>query len=177
MLTYLLLSREDNRSRVHELRAVFNAVRYGVKDGNQWRLMPNDLPPWRVVYQQMRFWMAADVFELLVADAQSPLREFGGRRGQPTAICIDSRTLQSTPEQEPLNPHLHQVQRYSCRSHLFRECGNPSAIASSPRRYINPVRGVHIGGTWGCFGRGEGTAWIRLQVSVSFLNICRKRRN
>jgi hypothetical protein len=26
------------------------------------------------------------------------LREFGGRKGQPTAVCLDSRTLQSTPE-------------------------------------------------------------------------------
>jgi len=31
-------------------------------------------------------------------DVQSLLRQFGGRKGQPTAVCIDSRTLQSTPE-------------------------------------------------------------------------------
>jgi transposase len=29
-----------------------------VKTGNQWRLMPHDLPPWYVVYQQMRRWVA-----------------------------------------------------------------------------------------------------------------------
>lgn len=29
---------------------------------------------------------------------QSLLRQFGGRKGQPTAVCIDSQTLQSTPE-------------------------------------------------------------------------------
>ncbi len=28
---------------------------------------------------------------------QSLLRHFGGRKGQPTAVAIDSRTLQSTP--------------------------------------------------------------------------------
>jgi len=98
VLPYLLLSREDNKSRVYPLREVFNAVRYVVKGGNQWRLMPNDLPPWRVAYQQMQRWMEAGVFELLVADVQSLLRELGGRKGQPTAVCIDSRTLQSTPE-------------------------------------------------------------------------------
>ena len=38
------------------------------------------------------------MFEVLVADVQSLLREFGGRKGQPTAVCLDSRTLQSTPE-------------------------------------------------------------------------------
>ncbi len=54
VLPYLLLSREDNRSRKHALRASFNGVRYIVKTGNQWRLMPHDLPPWEAVYQQMR---------------------------------------------------------------------------------------------------------------------------
>ena len=34
----------------------------------------------------------------LVGDVQSIVREWAGRKGQPTAICIDSRTLQSTPE-------------------------------------------------------------------------------
>jgi hypothetical protein len=29
---------------------------------------------------------------------QELLRHFGGRKGQPTAVSIDSRTLQSTPE-------------------------------------------------------------------------------
>jgi transposase len=98
VLPYLLLSRQDSRSRQHSLRELFNGVRYIVRTGNQWRLMPNDLPPWQAVYQQMRRWMAAGVFELLVADVQQLLRHFGGRKGQPTAVAIDSRTLQSTPE-------------------------------------------------------------------------------
>jgi len=98
VLPYLLLSREDSRSRQHSLRELFNGVRYVAKTGNQWRFMPNDLPPWHAVYQQMRRWMGAGVFEILVTDVQQLLRHFGGRKGQPTAVCIDSRTLQSTPE-------------------------------------------------------------------------------
>ena len=94
MLPYLLLSREDNRSRQHSVRALFNGVRYIVKTGNQWRLMPHGLPPWQAVYQQMRRWMAAGSFELLVQDVQSTLRLWKGRKGQPTAVCLDSRTLQ-----------------------------------------------------------------------------------
>jgi len=98
VLPYLLLSKVDSASREHDLRAIFNAVRYVVKGGNQWRLMPNDLPPWPAAYQQMRRWMRAGCFERIVEDVQSLLRQFGGRKGQPTAVCIDSRTLQSTPE-------------------------------------------------------------------------------
>lgn len=98
VLPYLLLSREDSRSRQHSLRELFNGVRYIVKTGNQWRFMPHDLPPWAAVYQQMRRWMDAGVFQILVADVQQLLRHFGGRKEQPTAVAIDSRTLQSTPE-------------------------------------------------------------------------------
>ena len=94
----LLLSREDNASRQHDLRALFDAVRYIVKTGNQWRLMPHDLPPWPAGYQQMQRWMRAGCFERIVEDVQSLLRQFGGRKSQPTAVCLDSRTLQSTPE-------------------------------------------------------------------------------
>ena len=60
--------------------------------------MPNDLPPWPAAYPQMQRWMRAGCFEKIVADVPSLLRQLGGRKGQPTAVCIDSRTLQSTPE-------------------------------------------------------------------------------
>jgi transposase len=54
VLPYLLLSREDSAHREHDLRAVFNGVRYVARTGCPWRWMPNDLPPWSAVYQQMR---------------------------------------------------------------------------------------------------------------------------
>jgi transposase len=98
VLPYLLLSREDNASRQHDMRALFDAVRYIVKTGNQWRLMPHDLPPWAAAYQQMQRWLRAGCFEPIVEDVQSLLRQFGGRKDHPTAVCLDSRTLQSTPE-------------------------------------------------------------------------------
>jgi transposase len=98
VLPYLLLSREDSLSRQHSLRELFNRVRYIVKTGNQWRPMPHDLPPWPAVYQQMQRWLAGGCFEQIVADVQSLLREFSGGKGQPSAVCLDSRTLQSAPE-------------------------------------------------------------------------------
>ncbi len=95
---YLALCREDARQRDYQLRDVFNALRYIAKTGNQWRFLPNDLPPWTVVYQQMRRWIDARCFEIMVEDLRILLREFAGRKGQPTAMVLDSRTLQSTPE-------------------------------------------------------------------------------
>lgn len=95
---YLALCREDAMQRDYPLRTVFNAVRYVAKSGCPWRMLPNDLPPWYVVYQQMRRWIDARCFETMVEDLRKLLREYAGRKPQPTAMILDSRTLQSTPE-------------------------------------------------------------------------------
>ena len=95
---YLALCREDSEQREYSLRAVFNGLRYIVRTGGQWRYMPNDLPPWPVVYQKTQRWIRARCFETLVEDLRMLLREFPGRRAQPTAMILDSRTLQSTAE-------------------------------------------------------------------------------
>jgi transposase len=77
---------------------VFNALRYIVRTGSQWRYMPHDLPPWPVVYQQTQRWIHARCFQTMTEDLRMLLREFSGCKTQPTAIILDSRTLQSTPE-------------------------------------------------------------------------------
>ncbi len=49
---YLTLMREDAPQREHRLREVFNGLRWFVRAGASWRMMPHDLPPWYTVYQQ-----------------------------------------------------------------------------------------------------------------------------
>lgn len=48
---YLTLMKEDAPQREHDLREVFNGLRWIVRTGSPWRYMPNDLPPWEAVYQ------------------------------------------------------------------------------------------------------------------------------
>lgn len=95
---YLTLCKAEAKQREYKLREVFNAMRYVVRTGIHWRMMPNDLPPWPVVYQQMRRWFDAGCFEAMVEDLRMLLREYAGRKQQPTAMILDSRTIQSTPE-------------------------------------------------------------------------------
>lgn len=95
---YLMLMREDAPQREHELREVFNGLRWLVRAGAPWRLMPNDLPPWFTVYQQTQRWLAAGVFEAIVHDLRVLLRLAAGRQAEPSAAILDGRTMQSTPE-------------------------------------------------------------------------------
>jgi transposase len=95
---YLTLMTEDAPQRTHDLREVFNALRWIVRTGAPWRLIPNDFPRWEVVYQQTQRWIKADVFMTIAQDLRMILRTLGEREPQPTATIIDSRTLRSTPE-------------------------------------------------------------------------------
>ena len=98
VLPYLTLMREGAPQREYDLREICNALRWILRAGSPWRYLPGDFPPWQMVYQQCQRWLAAGVFEALVHDLRELLRMAQGRDKDPTAIVIDSRTLQSTPE-------------------------------------------------------------------------------
>jgi transposase len=95
---YLTLMKEDAPQREHSLRELFNGLRWLARTGSPWRLMPHDLPPWHAVYQQTRRWVRAGCFETMVEDLRLLLRLAAERHEVPSAMILDSRTLQSTPE-------------------------------------------------------------------------------
>ena len=95
---YLTLLREDAAQRVYPLRELFDAVRWMVKAGCPWRLLPNDLPPWTAVQQQAERWRKAGCFEAMVHDLRELLRLLQERNPRPSAAVLDGRTLQSSPE-------------------------------------------------------------------------------
>jgi len=66
----LTLMKEDAPQREHDLRAVFDGLR----------------------------WINASVFEDMVHDLRALLRLAKGKKEQPTAAIFDGRTMQSTPE-------------------------------------------------------------------------------
>lgn len=95
---YLAPLREDAPQREHDLREVFNGLRWVVRTGSPWRYVPHDLPPWGAVYQQTRRWLKAGVFEEMVHGLRVLLRLLAVRASDPTAKILDSHTLRSTPE-------------------------------------------------------------------------------
>src|SRR5215510_10438731 len=95
---YLPLMTEDAPQREHSLREVFNGLRWMVRAGAAWRMLPHDLPPWPTVYQQRYRWLQAGVFDAIVQDLRAVLRLAQGRQAERSAAIFASRTLQSTPE-------------------------------------------------------------------------------
>ena len=95
---YLTLMEPEAPQREHDLREVYNALRWIVRTGSPWRYVPNDLPPWSAVYQQTQRWIAAGVFEAMVHDLRVILRLKDNRSPDPSAVILDSRTVRSTPE-------------------------------------------------------------------------------
>jgi len=98
---YLTLMNEDAPQRRYELREMFNALRWMARAGASWRMLPTNFPPWELVYQQTQRWLNAGCFEAMVSDLRSVLRVAQERRGQPSAVILDGRTLQSTCESGP----------------------------------------------------------------------------
>ncbi len=69
-----------------------------VRRGAAWRMMPHGGPPWEAVYQRTQRWLGAGVFDDPLHDLRALLRLPQGRKVQPSATILDSRTLQSSPE-------------------------------------------------------------------------------
>jgi transposase len=95
---YLTLMKEQSPQRKYPLREIFNALRWFIRAGCPWRMMPNDLPPWTVIQQQTQRWLRAGCFEAMAHDLRVILRQANERADSPSAAILDSRTLQSTPE-------------------------------------------------------------------------------
>jgi transposase len=95
---YLTLMKEDAPQREYSMRGMFNAVRYMVRAGCPWRMIPHDLPPWYAVHQQGQRWIKAGCFEAMAHDLRKVLRMCVQKEAQPSAVILDGRTLQSTPE-------------------------------------------------------------------------------
>lgn len=60
-----VLSKRDARGRqmTLTLRDVVNAVRYVLRNGVQWRDLPNDFPAWQSVYYHFGNWRALGLWK------------------------------------------------------------------------------------------------------------------
>lgn len=85
------------------------------------------------MYQQAQRWIRARCFETMVEDLRMLPREFAGRKAQPIAMVIDSRTLQSTSESGAQAGYDRAKRRKGSKVHAAMDTlGNLLALQVTP---------------------------------------------
>ena len=88
------------RPRTTDLRAVINALRYVVRSGCEWRMLPNDFPPYQTVYYWFRRLMRRMLFRTIHDLALMIDRLSKGREVLPGAAILDSQSVKAPGARE-----------------------------------------------------------------------------
>ena len=93
---FIPASRPGGRPPVHERRELVDAIRYWLRAGCAWRLLPHDLPPWQTVYHYWPVWQRAGIWQEANRVLRARVRVAAGRKAEPTACIIDSQSVKTT---------------------------------------------------------------------------------
>jgi putative transposase len=89
----------ENRGKhlqIHSKRELVNAVFYLNKSGCQWRLLPNDFPPYVTVWSFYRRALKSGLWEGLMGCLVKSSRIAAGRCASPSYSLIDSQSVKTT---------------------------------------------------------------------------------
>ena len=93
--------RPGGRPRDTDMREVFDAVRYVLRTGCQWRQLPKDFPPRSTVYNYFWEWTRYGVLDRIHHALLVGCREAEGREASPTAAIIDTQAVKATEKGGP----------------------------------------------------------------------------
>lgn len=93
--------RRGGRPRDTDMREVFNAVRYVLRTGCQWRQLPKCFPPRSTVYNYFWEWTRYGVLDRVHHTLLVQCREAEGREPSPTAAIIDTQAVKATEKGGP----------------------------------------------------------------------------
>jgi putative transposase len=77
-------------------REIVNGIRYVLRTGCAWRLMPHDLPPWWTVYHYMRRWKRDGTWSRIHDKLRGDVRQSEGRERMPSAAIMDTQSVKTT---------------------------------------------------------------------------------
>ncbi len=82
------------RRRRIDLREVLNAIRYMVRSGCEWHMLPVHFPPWQTIYWWFRRFVRLLLFRT-IHDIALMIDRQRARRAEPTAAVLDSQTIKA----------------------------------------------------------------------------------
>ena len=82
--------------RKWDQRVIINAILYVVTAGCQWRMLPNDYPPWQSVYYHYNKWCKNETWFFIHQFLHQQTRIEAGRESEPSAAMIDSQSVKTT---------------------------------------------------------------------------------
>ncbi|MCS3940298.1 putative transposase [Salinibacter ruber] len=85
----------------HDPRELINAVFYLVKSGCQWRMLPEEFPPWQTVYYHFRKWRELNLLQRLCDRIRRAARVAAGRDPSPSAAVIDTQSARAERQGGP----------------------------------------------------------------------------
>jgi putative transposase len=77
-------------------RQIMNAIRYLVRTGCQWRLLPNDFPNWHTVRDYYDQWRADGTWKRINELLIRMVRTEVGREATPSVLIFDSQSVKTT---------------------------------------------------------------------------------
>ena len=77
-------------------REVVNAIRYVLRAGCAWRMLPHDLPPWRTAFHYFRTWRRDGTWQRVHDALRERTRRSQGRQASPSAAVIESQSVKTT---------------------------------------------------------------------------------
>ena len=79
----------------HEKRTIVNAIFYVTKGGIQWRMIPNDFPPWETVYDHFNRLCKRGIWEKVLDYLNELARKKQAREGIPSYAIVDSQSVKT----------------------------------------------------------------------------------
>jgi putative transposase len=93
--TYFEPNSKRGSSHKHEKKQIVNGILYLLKGGITWRLLPNDFPPWKTVYDHFSKWSKKGVWETILDQLNQIRRKKAGRNVNPSYAIIDAQSVKT----------------------------------------------------------------------------------
>jgi putative transposase len=103
-------AKPGSRPEAYPKREILNATFYLLRGGCSWRMLPHDLPPWRIVYHYFRQWRQYGTWQLMHGLHRGDARVTAGKQRQPSAGIIDRQSVRTTEKGGPRLRHTQTGQ-------------------------------------------------------------------